>query len=287
MINQTYLEVQGWASSFLEINKHEPEIAYHLMLDMADFTVSDWVLNRKQDMPDDLKQAYQAAIERVVLENYPWQYIVGKAWFYGEPFMVTPATLIPRQETEDLIAYVANAIKKGEIASDARVLDIGTGTGIIAITLKKLFPLLQVTATDISPDALQVARDNAEEKQVEIDFRLGDLFDPVQGQQFDLVISNPPYIGQSETKVMSKSTVLFEPDVALFAEEDGYHIYWRIFDQLHDYLEKPGYFIGEFGYQQGKALLAGAKDRLQFSDAEVAIIQDYTGNDRILVVHCK
>ena len=101
------------------------------------------------------------------------------------------------------------------------------------------------------------------------------------------MISNPPYIGQNETMVMSKSTVLFEPDVALFAEEGGYQIYWRIFDQLHDYLEKPGYFIGEFGYQQGKALLAGAKDRLQFSDAEVAIIQDYTGNDRILVVHCK
>ncbi|MER1952811.1 MAG: peptide chain release factor N(5)-glutamine methyltransferase, partial [Aerococcus urinaeequi] len=98
------------------------------------------------------------------------------------------------------------------------------------------------------------------------------------------IISNPPYIGSDETDVMSKSTVLYEPDLALFAEENGYQIYWRLFDQIHDYLAKPGYFIGEFGYQQGQSLLTGAKDRLRMTDAEVNIIQDYAGNDRILVI---
>lgn len=284
MINQTYLEVQVWASSFLEENNQEAEIAYHLLLDLADFSVSDWVLKRKHIMPTDLKEAYQAAIEKVAKENYPWQYIVGRAWFYGETFKVSPATLIPRQETEDLVTFVADLIKKGHIAQDARVIDIGTGTGIIAITLKQRFPNLQVTATDISPDALDIARENAADKEAVIDFQLGDLFEPVLGQEFDLIISNPPYISSDETDVMSKSTVLYEPDLALFAEENGYQIYWRLFDQIHDYLAKPGYFIGEFGYQQGQSLLAGAKDRLRMTDAEVNIIQDYAGNDRILVI---
>lgn len=284
MINQTYLEVQAWASSFLEKNGQEPEIAYHLLLDLADFSVSDWVLNRKQTIPSNLKDTYEAAIKKVVAENYPWQYLVGKAWFYGEPFKVSPATLIPRQETEELVTYVGDLIKTGAIASDARVLDIGTGTGIIAITLKQQFPELQVTATDISPDAMKIARENAADKEVTIDFQLGDLFAPVKGQQFDLIISNPPYIGLDETDVMSKSTVLYEPGLALFAEENGYQIYWRLFDQLNDYLASSGYFIGEFGYQQGKKLLEGAKERLQMANAHVQIVQDYTGNDRILVI---
>lgn len=285
MINQTYLEVQVWASSFLEENYQDPEIAYHLLLDLAGFSVSDWVLKRKHIMPRSLKDTYESAIKRVVNENYPWQYLAGKAWFYGEPFRVSPATLIPRQETEDLVSYIIGLIDKGKVANNARLLDIGTGTGIIAITLKQRFPNLQVTATDISEEALSIAQQNAKDKQVTIDFQLGDLFDPVIGQQFDLIISNPPYIGLDETNVMSKSTLLFEPNLALFAEEDGYQIYWRIFEQLNDFLVKPGYFIGEFGYQQGENLIASAKERLTLPDAKVFIEQDYTGNDRILVIH--
>lgn len=285
MINQTYLEVQIWASSFLEENHQEPEIAYHLLLDLAGFSVSDWVLKQNHTMPSHLKAAYQSAIKRVVNEDYPWQYLVGKAWFYGEPFKVSPATLIPRQETEDLVSYIIDLINKGQIANNARVLDIGTGTGIIAITLKQRFPNLQVTATDISEEALSIAQQNAEEKQITIDFRLGDLFNPVIGQQFDLIISNPPYLGLDETNMMSKSTLLFEPELALFAEENGYQIYWRIFEQLHHYIAKPGYFIGEFGYRQGNLLVEGAISRLKLPDATVSIEQDYTGNDRILVIH--
>ena len=88
MINKTYLEVQQWASSFLDKNDQEAEIAYHLMLDMADFSVSDWLVKRQQAISAELFENYKQAIEKITFENYPWQYIVGKAWFYGEPFIV-------------------------------------------------------------------------------------------------------------------------------------------------------------------------------------------------------
>ena len=282
MINKTYLEVQQWASSFLDKNDQEAEIAYHLMLDMADFSVSDWLVKRQQAISAELFENYKQAIEKVTFENYPWQYIVGKAWFYGEPFIVSPATLIPRQETEDLVTLVANQIKKGIIPEDARVVDIGTGSGIIAITLKMLFTKLDMTATDISDEALAVAQKNAEQKGVNIQFKQGDLYEPLLGERFDLIISNPPYIGQDEVAVMSKSTVLYEPHQALFAAQDGYHLYCRLFDGLSLHLNTPGWFVAEFGYKQGEHLINEVNDRFKGSKANV--YKDYSGNDRILLV---
>ncbi|RPA59825.1 peptide chain release factor N(5)-glutamine methyltransferase [Aerococcus agrisoli] len=280
MINNTYLEVQAWASSFLNENNQEAEISYHLMLDMADFSVSEWQMHQNDTIPSELKGAYEAAIHKVVNENYPWQYIVGKAWFYGEDFKVTPATLIPRQETEDLVSFVLKQIKKGEIQPDAKVLDIGTGTGIIAITLKMHYPSLQITATDISPEALAVAEENARAKKTDIRFLAGDLFEPIADETFDVIISNPPYIGEEETDVMSKSTILYEPKGALFAEDSGFDIYWRIFDDLRAHLRPRGQFIAEFGYKQGNRLLSRVNAVLP--ELKANIIQDYTGNDRIL-----
>ncbi|OYQ67599.1 peptide chain release factor N(5)-glutamine methyltransferase [Aerococcus sp. 1KP-2016] len=283
MINTTYLEVQAWASSFLDENNHEAEIAYHLMLDMADFSVSDWQIHRQDTMPSELKDAYVEAIHKVVTENYPWQYIVGKAWFYGEDFKVTPATLIPRQETEDLVTFVFKLIKNGQIKPDAKILDIGTGTGIIAITLKTHYPNLQITATDISPEALAVAKENAQAKNTTIRFELGDLYDPVANEKFDVIISNPPYISEDETDVMSLSTLLYEPKGALFADDSGYDIYWRLFEGLNDHLTSDAHFIAEFGYKQGRHLLTRAK--AMFPNLKANIIQDYTGNDRILWIN--
>lgn len=282
MINNTYLEVQIWASSFLEKNNNEPEIAYHLMLDMAEISVSEWLLERQKPIPDSLKEAYIQAIEKIAYDHYPWQYIVGVAWFYGESFKVTPDTLIPRQETEELVAYILSEIKHGRIQKDARVLDIGTGTGIIPIILKLHYPSLTITATDISEAALNVAKENAQDKNVDIFFAKGDLYEPVSDQQFDLIISNPPYIGESELDVMSISTVKYEPKSALFAEDEGFDIYWRLFDGLEDHLNDQGLFIAEFGYKQGKRLLTRANE--QFENRTSQILKDTFDNDRIIII---
>ena len=197
----------------------------------------------------------------------PLAYILGHREFFGRRFRVTPSVLIPRQETELLIETALELMVPVK-----RVLDIGTGSGCIATTLKLERPDWDVWAVDISGAALQVARENAETLGAEITFRHSDLFSGLAGERFDLIVSNPPYIGvEEELPVEVRS---FEPGTALFAENRGLRIYELISEVYREYLTPGGSIVLEIGQTQGEAVagLFGGK-----------VLKDLSGNDRVVV----
>lgn len=176
------------------------------------------------------------------LAGEPLAYIVGWREFYGRRFKVSPAVLVPRHETEHLIEA---ALDYGPPA--ASVLDIGTGSGIIAVTLGLERPAWQVSAVDISQDALEVAKANAYELGARVDFQLSDLFENVSGHYY-LIVSNPPYVGESDP--LPNEVRDFEPHTALFAGENGLAIYRRLAEEAPPFLKPGGKLLLELGFGQ-------------------------------------
>lgn len=203
----------------------------------------------------------------------PLAYVVGKREFYGRRFRVSPAVLIPRHETEVL---VDEALK--ESSSTFRVLDIGTGSGCIAVTLKLEKPSLEVWATDISGPALEMARENAETLGAEIIFRRADLF-PETDQKFDLIVSNPPYIGKKES--LQPEVVDHEPHLALFAEDAGYAIYRKLSQRAGLSLKTSGKILLEVGYKQADKVVALFEES---GWSHVRTVRDLAGIPRCVIM---
>ena len=201
--------------------------------------------------------------------------------FYGRTFQVNESVLIPRPETEELILEATKRIKRLFGAQPTiKLADIGTGSGAIAITMKKEIPTLQVTATDISSDALKVAKKNAKLLNAEIHFEEGDLTVPISQQKWQVVLSNPPYIAYEEAAEMSEVVLEHEPHTALFAEDDGLALYKRLAKNLPSLMTKPSFIGVEIGYAQGPAVAALFKEN--FPQANVEIIKDINGKNRMV-----
>jgi release factor glutamine methyltransferase len=206
---------------------------------------------------------YAVLIDRRA-EGEPIQYILGECEFYGMPFRVTPGVLIPRPETELL---VEKSIALAASYDAQRIVDVGTGSGAIAVTLAHQLPSAQISATDISDAALAVARENAERNGVgaRIQLVLGDLLTPVAGERFDLVVSNPPYVPAADRASLSVEVRDYEPELALFAGDDGLDIYRRLIPAAHSALTSGGFLALEIGYGQSDAIrdLLGAAEFTQ------------------------
>ena len=185
----------------------------------------------------------------------PIQYIIGETGFYGLSFRVTPDVLIPRPETEHLVEKVI-ALCQG--LERPRIVDVGTGSGAIAIALAHALPHAHVTATDISPAALEIARENARRHGVadRVRFLRGDLMAPVAAERFDVVASNPPYVATTERAGLALEVRDHEPEVALFAGCDGLAVYRRLILQAAEQIVAGGYIVLEIGYGQKEALAA-------------------------------
>ncbi|MHB2019573.1 MAG: peptide chain release factor N(5)-glutamine methyltransferase [Candidatus Xenobia bacterium] len=200
----------------------------------------------------------------------PVAYLLGRREFYGRCFEVTPACLIPRPDTEALVE-AALAVRP------RRAIDVGTGSGIIACTLAAELPSAEVWATDISPDALQVARRNAERLQADVCFRQGDLLAGVAGP-FDLVVSNPPYVTEAEFTELMVGVRDYEPRTALVAGPSGLEVYERLIPQALQALQSGGWLMVEMGAWQGEAVSA------LFSGAgltDVQVLPDLAGLPRV------
>ncbi|HEV2135395.1 MAG TPA: peptide chain release factor N(5)-glutamine methyltransferase [Terracidiphilus sp.] len=183
----------------------------------------------------------------------PIQYIRGEAEFYGLPFYVTRDVLIPRPETEHL---VEKAVELLPLFAKPRVLDVGTGSGMIAITIAHEWPSASVTATDISVAALEVARRNALRIGFadRLRFLQGDLLAPVAGEQFHLVLSNPPYVAEGDRTTLAVEVRDYEPAQALFAGDDGLTLYRRLIPAAFVALVPGGYIVLEIGHGQKDAI---------------------------------
>lgn len=216
-------------------------------------------------------------------EHEPVAYIVGSAGFWDIDVKVDARALIPRPETERIIELVLEAA--GNDRSHAlRIVDVGCGSGVLAITLAKEFPNAQVVALDISPDALSLTKENAELNGVQdrVHTVRGDLLEPLiqKGSKADIIVSNPPYIAHHERDIMSKGVEAYEPALALFADNDGFAIIDRLLAQVPLTLATGGIFAMEFGSPQG----GGIRERAQKKFRSWRVIQDWNGHDRVLVI---
>lgn len=214
----------------------------------------DLILDKERLMtPSDLSQI-EIALERR-LKREPIQYILGTQDFMGLTFKVTPHVLIPRQDTESLVEYAQVTLSqlKRKACRDLNLLDIGTGSGAIAISLAKLVEGLHVTALDISAEALAVAKENAASHGLlgRMTFVVSDLFENVESQGFDLIISNPPYIPDGDRPSLEPEVSQYEPSLALFEREDGLGLYRKMIPQALAFLNPGGFLMFEAGHDQG------------------------------------
>ena len=212
-----------------------------------------WLLAHESDPPTpDVTAELRAMIDRRAAGE-PIQHITGETEFYGLPFLVNRDVLIPRPETELLVEKVFDLASQYR---KPRILDVGTGSGAIAVALAHERPEAIVTATDVSAAALRVARENADRNGVanRIRFREGDLFNPVVGEQFDIIVSNPPYVPETDRDSLSIEVRKFEPAQALFAGADGLAVYRQLIPAAFATLSAGGFVVFEIGYGQQEAV---------------------------------
>jgi release factor glutamine methyltransferase len=210
----------------------------------------------------------------------PAQYIVGHQEFWGLDFIVNPSVLIPRPETEHLIETVLELSKTYSAPSQLKMIDVGTGSGAIALALAKEFPAAEVHACDISPDALEVARANAARLGFDrVQFHQSDvLADISRDASFDFVVSNPPYVAVSEEDKVQDVVKKFEPRVAVFAGTHGLDIIRRLIPQSHEALRPGGWLLMEVGYSMSEAVM-----QLLYGWNEVHAVPDLQGIPRVIV----
>lgn len=279
MGKNSYREVLARASSFLEQNQLEGHMIEYVFLQRKHWNKTDYLLHMHEPITaEDQKQIDEDMAK--LLAHYPPQYLIGSEAFLDYRFKVTPDTLIPRPETEELVEKCLKLTQK-QANQALKVVDVGTGTGAIAISLKDKRPTWQVCAVDLSSAALEVAQENAQQIGVALEFILSDCLDEVAGP-IDILISNPPYISQDEYELMDVSVREFEPKMALFAENNGLAIYEKLARQAQSKLAKDGKIFLEIGFMQGPAV----KELFQvaFPKKQVSIHQDLFGNDRMIVV---
>ena len=227
-------------------------------------------------------QEIETIIDRL-LHFEPIQYIFGHTLWNGLDLKVTPSTLIPRPETAELVERINLKSEILNLKSPIHVLDVGTGSGCIAISLKKAHPEWQVTGIDISPQAIDIARQNASRNNVEIDFQIMDIFSDYNGD-FDLIVSNPPYICESEKSSMRRNVLEYEPATALFVpDSDPLRFYRRIaelfFRTPYTIHRTPKYLFFEIN-EAYPAELSAMLDQLGYTD--IQLINDIYGKPRII-----
>jgi len=210
---------------------------------------------------------------RRLMKYEPVQYILGYAEFYGLKFKVSPAVLIPRPETEELVELIINDLDEPEVS----ILDIGTGSGCIPVTLKHEIPPAHVTSLDVSTEALDIARTNAQENRVEVDFIHMDILKEIPDQRFDIIVSNPPYISYDEKEKMNDNVLIHEPHLALFSD-DPLLFYKRIADIAPQLLNLNGLIyleVSEFRAQEVADIFASKGWKAQ-------IKKDMSGKERMI-----
>ena len=271
----SYSDVFQQAQSDAEIYGVEHASVEWLFFELLDWRRNDFIMKKDAAMPENEQTEFKRGMQRL-LQGEPVQYILGYQYFYGERFKVNPSCLIPRPETEEVMLHFVKQLRP-----HARVVDIGTGSGNLPIMIKHLAPSTEVFATDISTEALQVARANAAEHEVDIEFLEGNTLEPLieQGIKVDGLISNPPYISEDELEVMGESVRRYEPQLALFAEERGLAIYHKILKELPQVLNPEAVVTFEIGYLQGERITQLIHALYPWLNVEV--VQDINGNERI------
>ncbi len=252
-----------------------------LLMDTLSCNRSELRAKSKLELDAEVEAGLMTGLERL-LQGEPVQYVTGMVEFYGLKLRVDPAVLIPRPETE----YLVDRIVANDTAKPSRMLDVCTGSGCIALALKSKFPEAEVWGLDVSEAALQTAKRNARENQLQIQFMYSDILSPnlsiPENTSFDLIVSNPPYVLESEQAVMHKNVLEFEPRLALFVpDEDPLKFYKALERIINRHLQKGGVFYAEINEKTGNRI----RDFFQDAGyADTRIWQDLNKRDRFVVI---
>lgn len=279
----TLQRVLNWTIGYFN-EKHipEPRLGAELLLaHVLDCKRIELYVQFERLLSPEERAAYRALIQRRAARE-PVQYILGETEFMGLPFKVTPAALIPRPETERLVDRVYEHLRQKSHPAPS-ILDIGTGSGCIAVSLAKMLPEAQVWALDQSAAALDLARENARRNGVTVTFRESDIFDPALSfpEKFSLLVTNPPYIAQAAWEGLEPEVRQFEPREALFGGEDGLDFYRRIVPRVQQLLLPGGRIFLETGYDQAQTV-AQLFAAVHF---KTEIHQDYNQIERIVIAY--
>lgn len=243
---------------------------------LKNLSFTDFIFAIQQEITPEEKEFVESIYKQLVAHR-PAQYLIGHAEFYGMELKVDERVLIPRPETEELVELILTENAK----PNQSVLDIGTGSGAIALALAKNRPDWLVTASDISPDALNLASENASLQDLKISFKKSDCFAEI-AENYDIIVSNPPYISRADESEVGLNVLHSEPHLALFAEEDGLAIYRKIAQEAKNHLREGGKIYLEIGYKQGHSV--PALFRKYLPEKRVRTLKDQFGQDRMVVV---
>lgn len=272
----TYGKLIENAKKKIDLNGLEHRAIYAFLGDILNVDKTKLLMIKDELVEDNILERFSEMLADYIIDEIPIEYVLGYTYFYGNKIKVNNNVLIPRDETEELVEKAIGIIKEGD-----KVLDLCTGSGAIAVSLKKEVKNIEVAASDISSKALIVARENAKNNDCEIEFIEGDLIYPfiMNNRKFDVIVSNPPYISKS---YQINNFVKHEPSIALFAENDGLENYEIIIKNLEKVLNKDGYILFEIGYDQKEKIMDVCKKHL--NNYEVNAYKDISGNDRMVVI---
>ena len=279
----SYHSVLKHAQARMEEAGYGEQSALLYMLELTNKEAHNLYMEFEEEMQPELEEVYEAGIQRL-LTGVPLGHVLGFEWFYGYRFTVNEDVVSPRPETEELVANSLAAYDEHFSSQDnVMAVDIGTGSGAIAVSLKKEEPNLHMMATDISEQAVAVAKKNADDHAAIVNFMVGDMLQPLieRDLKVDILISNPPYIPREEE--MEHSVVDYEPHVALFGGEDGLKFYRIIFENAAKVLKERAMMAFEMGYNQKEALSEEAKK--YFPNARIEVLKDMSGKNRMLFVY--
>jgi len=278
----TYKQLLKEAAVICEGAQVNEQLSRRLLLELCDEFNVDLYMNIELPVDVSLKEKFDRYLIRLC-NHEPLAYILGYEWFFGRKFECTEDVLVPREETEELVGHILADIDEFFDSLPITIADVGTGSGALAITTKLELQECDIFASDISVEALSIAKKNAEKLSAEVTFLQGDMAQPLIDQRIfvDVCLCNPPYIKNSEE--IQLSVQAFEPHVALFGGVDGLDLYRRILDQVPRFMKQQSILAFEMGYDQKESLVYEVKSR--FPDSHVIVRQDINGLDRMCFVY--
>lgn len=264
----------------IELNK-ETSAAFLILQYVSGFSASELYVKIKDEVSSELINKFNLKFDEYLIHNKPVQYITGTSCFYGYDFIVNKDVLIPRYETEELVENLLYRYDKYFKGLTVNVADIATGSGCIGISLALEEPNMNVVLSDISFDALEVAKANAHKFNANVNIIQGDMLTPFKGMKFDIVVSNPPYIPiDEEVMTLVKDN---EPEIALFGGHDGLKFYRVILANVKDILNDKAIIAFEHGYDKKNEMIELAKT--YFPESDVEVIKDLEGKDRMTFIY--
>ena len=275
----TYRELIANAKKKIELVELENRAIYEFLMDILKCDRTKLIMIEEDEVSEEVLDRFSEMLADYIFDYKPIEYILGYTYFCGNKIYVNENTLIPRNETEEVVEEAIKVINNHKFS---KVLDLASGSGAIAISVKNVLPHIEVKGSDISSGALKMARQNANSVGVNIEFVESDVLDEFikKEEKFDMIISNPPYV--SFDYVLPNKIIEHEPKLALYAKDNGLFYYKKIMEDAKKVLNPKGVIVFEIGYDQGVAIENLAKEVL--SDYKIQIKKDISNNDRIVVI---